>query len=283
MINPMSTPCRLMKFAGIHHKHEKAAVEHTVLASVQAFHFLHRVRFGGLPEPMKSDPDPDHSDSDVDPVKEGIRPWCPPRYDDTQDRANLNALGAESGEARCTHKRACRRPAGQFEAAHTPTTRAATPLSASNDTGGPTSSICPGTIRSDRNNRRHTTARRTNFKKAATEGRTTVRAKAPRTPALCAEPSRQGGRQRLTQRCRERLTIPRTAVPSPGATEPQTAEQIQPATSELPLAVLWTRWRQAEPRHGGGPAEEAAAQRRRLTSKEKFPREWERSKGEGDP
>ncbi len=41
--------CALLQFLEVPHKHWLSAVEGTVLASVNAFHFLHRVRFGGLP------------------------------------------------------------------------------------------------------------------------------------------------------------------------------------------------------------------------------------------
>ena len=52
----------LLKFLDIQRKHWPVAVERTVLASVRAFHFLHKVRFGGLPEAGRPDLDPDHSD-----------------------------------------------------------------------------------------------------------------------------------------------------------------------------------------------------------------------------
>ena len=39
----------LLQFLEVPHKHWLSAVEGTVLASVNAFHFLHRLRFGGLP------------------------------------------------------------------------------------------------------------------------------------------------------------------------------------------------------------------------------------------
>ena len=39
----------LLQFLEVLHKHWLSAVEGTVLATGNAFHFLHRVRFGGLP------------------------------------------------------------------------------------------------------------------------------------------------------------------------------------------------------------------------------------------
>jgi hypothetical protein len=56
----------LLKFLGIQQRHWRVAIERTAIASVRAFHFLHKVRFGG---PIRPDLDPDDnsntSDDDV--------------------------------------------------------------------------------------------------------------------------------------------------------------------------------------------------------------------------
>ena len=188
----------------------------------------------------------------------------------TQDRGKLSALETESGK---THKKACRRPAGQM--ASTVSIRAAASHSAPSDAGGLTPSTRPGLFESARYNHRHAAARRTSFKKATTQARAIGR---------CAEPSRAGGRLRPTQTWGRQATNTRAAESNPAVPEPRAIEQAQrPATLELPLTVLWARWRQAEPRHDGGSAAGAAAQLHRPTSKEKLPRGWERGKGEGDP
>ena len=111
MIKPMHVHS-LMKFAGIHHKHWTTAVESTVLASVKAFHFLHRVRFGGLPETVRSDPDPDHNDSDIENEEKMKRPERLPR-------STTQECAAESVETPCTHKRAYRFLADQAANART--------------------------------------------------------------------------------------------------------------------------------------------------------------------
>jgi hypothetical protein len=57
----------LLKFLGIQRRHWLVAVEKsqkTVLASVRAFHLLHTVRFGRLPEDARPPHEPDHSDDD---------------------------------------------------------------------------------------------------------------------------------------------------------------------------------------------------------------------------
>ncbi len=47
----------LLKFISIERKHWRVAVEQTALASVRAFHFLHKVRFGGPLERVQSEMD----------------------------------------------------------------------------------------------------------------------------------------------------------------------------------------------------------------------------------
>ena len=282
MINPLHVHS-LLKFAEIHHKHWKTAVERSVLASVRAFHFLHRVRFGGLPETVRSDLDPDCNDSRSDNEEEGARPKRLSRNDTTQDCADLNTLTVESSEAPCTYKKVCRRPAGR--AANAATVRTAALLSTPNDAGGLTPPTCPGPVGSARNNCRHAAARQKNFKRSTTQARTIVRTNPPGAPALRAEPSRPNGRQRPTQTCWERPTIMITRAaesnPNDSGTKLQTTERVQPAILELPLAVLWARWRQAEPRLDRRSTAVAAALRHRPIFKRKPSRGCGKGRGEG--
>ncbi len=53
----------LLKFQGIQRKLWHRAIELTVLASVQAFHFLHKARFGGLLEVGRPDLGPEHNNT----------------------------------------------------------------------------------------------------------------------------------------------------------------------------------------------------------------------------
>ncbi len=73
MIDPRHVES-LMQFLGIQRKHWQVAVELSVLASVQAFHFLHTVRFGGRPEAMRTTFDPEDSDSEQDDSAENVIP-----------------------------------------------------------------------------------------------------------------------------------------------------------------------------------------------------------------
>jgi hypothetical protein len=54
----------VLKFLGIQRKHWQLAIEQTALASVRAFHFLHKVRFGGPLDHVQ--PDTDHSSTEAD-------------------------------------------------------------------------------------------------------------------------------------------------------------------------------------------------------------------------
>ncbi len=56
----------LLKFLDIQRKHWKIVIEQTALASVRAFHFLHKVRFGGPLERVQLDTD--HSSAGEDDV-----------------------------------------------------------------------------------------------------------------------------------------------------------------------------------------------------------------------
>ena len=53
----------LLKFLGVQRKHWPVAVEKTVIASVWAFHFLHKVSFGGLSAKIRPDLDSENSDA----------------------------------------------------------------------------------------------------------------------------------------------------------------------------------------------------------------------------
>ena len=56
----------VLKFLDIQRKHWQIAIEQTALASVRAFHFLHKVRFGGPLDRVQLDTD--HSSAGADNV-----------------------------------------------------------------------------------------------------------------------------------------------------------------------------------------------------------------------
>jgi hypothetical protein len=69
MIDPAHVEA-LLKFIGIQQKLWKVAVERSVLASVRAFHYLYKVRFGGLSSAVRPDLDPSNSDNEQDGSKD---------------------------------------------------------------------------------------------------------------------------------------------------------------------------------------------------------------------
>ena len=70
MIDPSHVHA-LLKILELPNRHWKTAVERTVPAPARAFSFLHKVRFGGLPETVQPDLDPDHSEEDSDDADRG--------------------------------------------------------------------------------------------------------------------------------------------------------------------------------------------------------------------
>ncbi len=132
MIDPLHIQS-LLKIAEIQQKYWKSAVERPVLASVRAFHFLHRVRFGGSSETARSDLDPDHNGPGSD-NEEGGRHKRLPRSDTIQDYLDLNSSEADPGDAPYIPKRACWRLTSR--AVNQATVRAVALPSSSNGTGG---------------------------------------------------------------------------------------------------------------------------------------------------
>ena len=65
MIDPSHVQS-ILKFLDIQRKHWQLAIEQTALASVRAFHFLHKVRFGGPLDRVQLDTD--HSSAGADDV-----------------------------------------------------------------------------------------------------------------------------------------------------------------------------------------------------------------------
>ena len=91
--------CALLQFLEVPHKHWLSAVEGTVLASVNAFHFLHRVRFGGLPmgAPIgtgldQADSGEDTSDLDASRM---IRSRCKRRSSRGHDGGTISQRGSK--------------------------------------------------------------------------------------------------------------------------------------------------------------------------------------------
>ena len=78
----------LLKFFCIPRKNWPEVLERTVIASVRAFHFLHRVRFGGPAEPQRSELDSEHSDVDSGGNVKGVGTKRNPRRREAEDAQN---------------------------------------------------------------------------------------------------------------------------------------------------------------------------------------------------
>ena len=94
-----------LEFLELPNQHWQTAVDRTVLASVRAFSFLHKVRFGGLPKTVLPDLDPDHNEEDSDDAGRGKRfqrkphrstTDAPQDYTDSDTPENADGLGERS-------------------------------------------------------------------------------------------------------------------------------------------------------------------------------------------
>jgi hypothetical protein len=106
MIDPVYVES-LLKFIGIQQKHWKVAVERSVLASVRAFHFLHKVRFGGLSYATRSDLNSDNSDCEQDDSKDGgvaKRKSSESRVSLTLGNTDADSSADSDAEPRSTHR-----------------------------------------------------------------------------------------------------------------------------------------------------------------------------------
>ncbi len=237
----------LLKFLEIPTQHWQTAVERTVLASVRAFSFLHKVRFGGHPETVRPDPDPDHSAEDSDDEDGGKQIKRNPHRstaDTPQDYTDSDSLedAAGLGERSRSLKKTCRPATSRGVDASTASTPASP--SAVNAVGRWTPSLQPRASSAVRP--RHLgMARQSNFKKRAAQTRAAARAKPLAAPTRRAEPPRPHERQRPKRKRWERCSAPDT--PDLAAVAQRPAKRPQWANPGASLDVQWDRWRQMEP------------------------------------
>lgn len=232
MIDPSHVQS-LLKFLEIPNQHWQTAVERTVLASVRAFYFLHRVRFGGLPETVLPDLSPDHSAEDSDDAdgRQRIKRKphqslvsAPPDCADS-DSPDTDDLGEESPKRKKAYLPSARRRED------TSTAGAAASPSASCPVSGP----------------RHLgVARQSHFKKGTAQARISVRTMPLAAPPRCAEPPRPSGRQRPKRKRWEHTSA--IDVPALADMAQRPTKRPRRASPGAPHEVLWNRWRQMEPR-----------------------------------
>ena len=247
MIDP-SHVHSLLKFLEIPNQHWKTAVDRTVLASVRAFYFLHRVRFGGLPETVRPDLDPDHSAEDSDDEEGGKRTkrnphWsavgAPPACTDS------DSPGTDGIEAVTRTLKKARRPSATRGVGTLIAGAAASP-SAPSAVGGLTPPLHLRTSSAARGLQRLGVARQSNIRKSNAHARLVIRTMPLAAPTRCAEPPRPSGRQRPKRKRWERTSA--TDAPDPADAAQRPVKRPQRANPGAPPAVLWDRWRQMEPR-----------------------------------
>jgi hypothetical protein len=107
----------------VQQKQWRTAVERTVLASVQALHFLHRVRFGGLSEPARPDLESEQSDS---PDEDGVglrlakRKPRQEKADVSHDCTDSDSLQADNLAEKSLQPKRARRPSAFHDASTAP-------------------------------------------------------------------------------------------------------------------------------------------------------------------
>ena len=236
----------LLKFLELPNRHWRMAVERTVLASVKAFFFLHKVRFGGLPETVRPDLVPDRNEEDSDEEDRGKRfqqnPYrstavTPQDYTDSDSPEGADGLGERSQPL----KRACLPLADRgvdvphaIMVASPSAVRAAGSMSLAN---------LPCMVSRPRHRR---VARQRTFKQRAAQPRTVCKAKPLAAPTRCAEPPLPNARQRP----KRNHCVRAYAMETPDLTDAAHRPAKRPRRSHLEASpeVLWDRWRQMEPR-----------------------------------
>jgi hypothetical protein len=248
MIDPSHVHA-LLKFLELPNRHWHLAVDRMVLASVRALSFLHKVRFGGLPETVLPDLDPDHSEEGSDDVGRGKRvqrkPYrnttdAPQDFKDSDTPEDADGLGERSQ----SRKKSCL-PLSNQGVGVSPADTAALP-SAARAVDHLTPSPQPRISCAVSGPRRRRVTRQSHFKQRAAQTRAVVRAKPLDIPARCAEPPRPGWRQRPKRKRWERTSIPDASDQADIAQRP--AKRPYRANPEGPPEVLWDRWRRMEPR-----------------------------------
>jgi hypothetical protein len=233
-----------LKFIGVQQKHWKVAAERSVLASVRAFHFLHKVRFGGLSYATRSDLNSDNSDCEQDDSKEGEvakRKSSESRVSLTLGNTDADSSADSDAEPRSTHR-------SPPKARRTLSTREVNAWAGGDQSpsagAAPTGqSPCPAPHSSDPLPPKAAARNRTRWKRPykrpsrATRPTASVMHMTAQTPSTntCSRASRKP----LPKRKRWERTNTLDSDQSPQ----------QCAVDDQPEA-LWKRWRQMEPRRG---------------------------------
>ena len=240
----------LLKFLEIPARHWQTAVERTVLASVRTFSFLHKVRFGGLPETVRPDLDPDHSAADSDDQDRGKRIERNPHRNTADGLQDCSILETQEdtdapGEGSQVLKKACRSSTNRGVDV-SPADTATSPPAARAE-GSLTPPLEPRTSCAVSRPRHRGMSRQSNFKQRAAQACNVVRTKPLAAPTRCAEPLWPSGRQRPKRKRWEPTAVTEAPDPADVAQLPAKRPQLTNLETQRP-EVVWDRWRQMEPR-----------------------------------
>jgi hypothetical protein len=217
-------------------------LERTVIASVRAFHFLHRVRFGGLAEPQRSELDSEHSDADSSANVKGVGAKRKPRRREAEDAQNYTDSDSSAADDLMEQPRSLSRLRS--------TTVATTASTAKLPTAREAGTTAPRQISPLA--RRAPALPRTRGKKTTQQTNKAGRAKprlmqvAGRGPVLSVRGKvRIFGQQLKRKRCGRANVTGTFDTDDP---DQRPIKQQRNAPEDPPdLTTLWTRWRKMEP------------------------------------
>ena len=241
----------LLRFLCVQQKQWRTAVERTVLASVQALHFLHRVRFGGLSEPVRPDLESEQSDS-ADEDGAGLRlAKRKPRQekaDVSHDCTDSDSLEADNlAEETLQPKRA--RRSSTFHDASTATEVVHTlATTADSNTARQTPSLASRTPRPARARMRGQIAKRKSNQPSTrlTSIKTvTPSVLQPAVPGTTCNSYTRPSPARKRWRSANTADADATGLDHP---DPRPTKQHRSVLSNDSQVALWSRWRQLEPR-----------------------------------
>jgi hypothetical protein len=250
MIDPVYVES-LLKFIGIQRKLWKVAVERSVLASVRAFHYLHKVRFGGLSRAVCPDPDPCNSDSEQDVSKENISAKRRSRRSHTnlaQDCTDSDS----SPDSTVGNRPPKRLPPKALPSRHQSAREDSTEVSGtqSANVNPHPEGITPHPTRSRTNPKLpQAAAKQKSSKKCSTKRRS--RATRPTASVIheCVQTSSVDTRSTASRKPPKRKRWDRITSLDSDNPDQRPTKQLQCTADDQPEA-LWTRWRQLEPRRG---------------------------------
>ena len=242
MMDPLHVES-LLKFLSIPRKHWPGVLERTVIASVRAFHFLHRVRFGGLAELQRSELDSEHSDADSSDNVKGVGAKRKPRRREAEDAQNYTDSDSSAADDLMEQPRSLSRLRSTTVATTASTAKLPTAREAGTTAPRQVSPLV----------RRAPALPRTRGKKTTQQTNKAGRAK-PRLMRVAGRGSvlsvrgkvRICGQQQLKRKRWGRANVTDTFDTDDPDQRP--IKQQRKAPEDPPdLTTLWTRWRKMEP------------------------------------